>query len=276
MSLESWRQLPFNQDQAGLQLALSESLLSDNTSPAFYWYRAAHPALILGAGQKTEVLDSAACLAAGLEIYRRTSGGTLVLVGPNFLSLDVVLPPDSRMSSSDITLAYRWFGETWQAALATLGLPSILVQTAHARRLSHELAARPDEQQLVKLVCFGSLSPYEVMAGDGRKLVGLAQVRRRAGTLLQAGVYFRWPGQEYARRLNLPEDQRELLLALLAQRAAGLDELISPVPGPTEVIAAFEACLVEMWPLTLRDDGWREAELRQAARLKLEKYQPIL
>jgi lipoate-protein ligase A len=35
--------------------------------------------------------------------------------------------------------------------------------------------------------CFAGLSPWEVVA-DGRKLVGLAQVRRSTGVLLTAGV----------------------------------------------------------------------------------------
>ena len=36
--------------------------------------------------------------------------------------------------------------------------------------------------------CFGSVSPWEVVDGEGRKLVGMAQRRRKQGVLLVAGT----------------------------------------------------------------------------------------
>ena len=92
----------------------------------------------------------------------------------DMLMLDLVLPRAHRLYMGDVTESYRWIGEVWTAALRELGID---VQSTPIG------AARADAQTLdplLRRVCFGGLSPYEVVVGR-RKLVGLAQVRRRAG-----------------------------------------------------------------------------------------------
>lgn len=272
MNREAWRRLPFNRDRAGWQLALSESLLKNLTVPTLYWYQAARPALILGAGQKPEILDMAACRQAGFEILKRTSGGTLVRAGSDLLSLDVALPPQSRLANSDVTLAYRWFAECWIAALARLGVPARLVEPEAARNARQELETAPAETKLVKLVCFGTLSSYEVVDQSGRKLVGLAQVKRRSGSLLQAGIHLHWLAAAFARSLDLTPPERAHLTAELRQRAVGLDELMAHRPALEEIVEAFEESLLENWPVELQEGAWNVDELAQAQVLEGEKF----
>jgi len=272
MNRERWRRLPFSSAWAGWQLALSESLIKHLAGPSLYWYQAAHPALILGAAQKPAILDLEACRQAGYEIYKRTSGGTLVLAGPELLSLDVALPPHSRLANSDVTLAYRWFAECWVTALARLGVPARLVEPEAARSAKLELEAAAPDTKLVKLVCFGTISSYEVVDQAGRKLVGLAQVKRRSGSLLQAGIPLHWPAEELARSLTLSAAEREHLAAELRQRAAGLDELLDRQPALEEIVEAFEESLRENWPVELQEGAWSVAEIEQAQALEQEKF----
>jgi lipoate-protein ligase A len=272
MNREAWRRLPFNRAGAGRQLALSESLLKNLTVPTLYWYQAAHPALILGAAQKPEILDMAACRRAGFEIFKRTSGGTLVLAGSDLLSLDIALPPSSRLANSDVTLAYRWFAEGWIAALARLGVAARLVEPEAARTTREALEAAPADTRLVKLICFGTLSSYEVVDQSGRKLVGLAQVKRRSGSLLQAGIHLNWPAADFGRSLALTPPEKEYLTAELQQRAVGLDELMHRCPALAEIVAAFEESLRENWPVELQEGAWSVAELEQAQLLEKEKF----
>jgi hypothetical protein len=51
-------------------------------------------------------------------------------------------------------------------------------------------------------VCFAGLGPGEVTV-DGRKAVGIAQRRTRAGSLFQCAVPLRWDGARLARALVL-------------------------------------------------------------------------
>ncbi|HEX2911947.1 MAG TPA: hypothetical protein VH186_14160 [Chloroflexia bacterium] len=272
MTREAWRKLPFNYSDAGRQLALSESLLAQLEQPSLYWYEANRPALILGAAQKPEIMDRAACRREGFEIYKRTSGGAAVLVGPNFLSLDVALPPASLLANNDVTLAYRWFGECWIDTIKRLGGEARLVTPEEAREARLALDGASSETKLVKLVCFGTLSSYEVVTLDGRKLVGLAQIKRRSGQLLQAGLHFEWPYRQFGQLLALTANNREALAANLQERGAGLVEVLGRRPSNQEIMEALETSLVARWPVEVVEGDWRPEELAQAGQLAEEKF----
>src|SRR5262249_30966524 len=108
---------------------------------------------------------------------------------------------------------------------------------------------RPDEA-LVRRACFGSLSPYEVAVGP-RKLVGLSQVRRRAGGLFQVGLPLMWEADMLADLLAHDADERGRLVRLLDERACGLGDVLAIEPPVEEIIAEFERVLAGRWGVTL-------------------------
>src|SRR5947209_18304702 len=104
---------------------LSERLLTtaEPGQPAIlYWSQAEREGLVLGYSQKHAILNSAALAAHRIPIYHRRAGGTAVLVGPQLLSLDVVLPANHALILIDVVESYRWFGEAWVEALLLLGI----------------------------------------------------------------------------------------------------------------------------------------------------------
>jgi len=79
----------------------------------------------------------------------------------------------------------------------------------------------------VPWACFGALSPWEVMTAGGRKLVGLAQVRRQTGALLVSGTLLAMPDWRVLCRVV---DGSAIAAALLAERASSCEaELGRPV-----------------------------------------------
>ncbi len=230
----------------------------DAQLPALRWYWAAAPALILGVFQPPEMVNAAACAARGIPIIRRRSGGTGVLAGPLLLSCDIALPLGHPLAPADVTESYHWLGAAWLATLAGLGVPGLrLVSVAEVRADPYRAPRRPpaagtwSDADLVHRACFGSLSPYEVAVGP-RKLVGLAQVRRRGGVLFQVGVPLVWQADLLAELLAPgPADQPRLTAGLRAH-ACGLSDLIASVPAPTVLMAAFEATLASAWGVTLQ------------------------
>jgi lipoate-protein ligase A len=173
-------------------------------------------------------------------VLRRASGGGPVLWDAGLLSLDVALPRGHRLAPDDVVAAYEWLGRAAADGLRRLGIPAEVVGIAEARAAPpHRLAAR---------ACFGALSPFEVVAG-GRKVVGLAQVRRRSGALLQAGFALRLDAGRLAALLDLGSE-REAFATALRDRAAGLDE-VGPAPAAPAVIAAVEAALAERQAIVL-------------------------
>jgi len=213
--------------------------------PILYWSVADPTGLVLGFSQKHSILNPAALVSLDLQIYHRRAGGTAVLVGPHLLSLDVILPAGHPLIHSDIVESYRWFGEAWVAALRQLGVQarSVPPAEAHAQRTLRKQPESGAYELLMYRACYGSLSPYEVVVGQ-RKVVGFDMVRRRAGTLLQAGIVLHWDTTLLAYLLGHTEEEQTLLRTGVQERAVGLDTLAGRVISSAEIINAFEQILV--------------------------------
>jgi len=223
-----------------------------------------HPSLILGSSQRLAEVDVAACHAASVTIHRRRSGGTAVYSDATLLSLDVALPSGHRLLPANITEAYRWFGEVWQIALQTLGITSYVLPDAEARMINGSLDPK------VRQVCFGGVSPYEVLVA-GRKLVGLAQIRRRPGGLLQAGIYTRWQPGRISRLLAGTPDERRIRAELLADRACGLDQVGGAGTPCADLMLAWEQALATHTGIELYDGDWTDSERAAIAEVE-ERY----
>ncbi|HLL80246.1 MAG TPA: hypothetical protein VKT25_12140 [Ktedonobacteraceae bacterium] len=227
----------------------SEGLLASaqSGSPAVLaWSQAAQEGLVLGFSQKAGILNQEALASHPLPIFHRRAGGSAVLVGSHLLGLDVVLPAGHPLILPDLVESYRWLGETWVAALHALGVSARVVppDEAHEQR---GLLKRPEasaREEVLRRACYGSLSPYEVVAGK-RKVVGLDMIRRRSGTLLQAGVLLRWNPERLADLLGHTPEEQSLLKEGLQERAVGLDTLAGRYVSPGEVVEAFERALSE-------------------------------
>lgn len=213
--------------------------------PAISWTLVSEPALVLGRTASDPPLDRDLADRRGIAIVGRRSGGGAVLWDRDLLALDVALPAGHALADRDVVRAYRWLGEALSEAMTDLGAIDVSVvspERAHADRA---------EARATSAACFGSLSPYEVISG-GRKLVGLSQVRRRHGALLQVGIPLRLDMALLSALLRLPPAARQAL----ERRTVALDELV-PGVGVDEVVAACEARLSARAGATLADGGNR-------------------
>ena len=244
----NWRVYPLTIADQQQHIERSEQFLSNirpDDPPILYWSVANPPGLVLGFSQKQDMLNQTELASQALPIYSRRAGGTAVLVGPHLLSLDVILPGNHPLVLPDIVESYRWFGEAWVAALLQLGIQTRIVLPAEARAqqaLRKQPETRPYET-LMNRACYGTLSPYEVVAGQ-RKVVGLDMIRRRVGSLLQAGVLLHWDTATLVRLLGHTEEEQALLDRGLLERAVGLDILAGRSIGIEETIQAFESVVV--------------------------------
>lgn len=257
-----WRLLPFHRGATELHVALCDSLVRHSAEPTVWWHETEEPTLVLGAGQTT--FNAAEAVRRGIRVVRRHSGGTAVFAGMGVLGLDVMLPAGHPLVCFDIVEQYRFVGEAWTAALDSIGVGAKLVSVESARA-----AAKPDEgvDAILRLACFGSLSPYEVEVG-GRKLVGLSQVRRRAGVLIQSGIHGRFDAEGLASLLPGPD--RRALARGLDRAAVGLDT-VTPAPvSEDRLIAAVQDALTSLFGGMLVPGNWTEDEIGHAANLLSE------
>jgi lipoate---protein ligase len=179
------------------------------------WWFVDDDALVLGRGSKVSA-DAVACDAAGVSVVRRASGGGPVLWGSDLLALDVIIPTGHPRYSDDVAESYRWLGEALARTITGFGVPARALPPGEARDAAGPMGA---------LACFASLSPWEVIV-DERKVVGLSQVRRRTGTLLQAGILLDIDGARLAGLLQLDVATRSALTDTLARGATGLRDQV--------------------------------------------------
>jgi len=211
--------------------------------------------LILGAGQLQADVDRTACDVAGVLVIKRHTGGTSVYADPSLLGLDVALPPGHPLVLSDVVESYRWMGEVWIRALGLLGVLGRLVCIRDARTQPRPSAA---VESILRLACFGSVSPYEVVV-DGRKLVGLSQVRRAGRTLVQAGIYLNFEAATLTRLLMVGD--RAVATRELEEVAIGLDEAAGRVIARGEVVEAFSRALHDRLGVIEADGPWTSEEM---------------
>ena len=249
---QQWRALPLVIDDQQKHIDFSEQLLATaqaDDPPTLYWSQAEPEGLVLGFSQQPATLNAQALAHHPLPIYHRRAGGTAVLVGPHLLGLDVLLPAGHPLILPDLVESYRWLGETWVATLRELGIETRAVPPAeaHAARDLLKQPATRERETILRRACYGSLSPYEVVATDKNlKVVGLDMIRRRAGTLLQAGVLLHWDTETLVALLGHTTQEQALLREGLREQAVGLDTLAGREIPAEMLIATFERVLAFM------------------------------
>jgi lipoate---protein ligase len=165
-------------------------------------------AVVLGSTQALAVVDRARAERRGVDIVRRSSGGGAVLVAPGAqVWLDIWLPRHDALWDDDVIRSSWWLGETWAAALASLGSSPLTVHRGGAVRTDWSAT-----------VCFAGVGPGEVSAGPA-KVVGMAQRRTRHGARLHSMALLSW--------------EPVALVELLASRAPAGD----PLPGASPLDA---------------------------------------
>lgn len=197
--------------------------------PVWRIWRYDAPALVLGCSQRKLLLD----VRSGLEVLQRRAGGGAVLVGPWMLGLSVALPGAHAMVAPGTVDSYRWLGELLQHWLRAMGIHT-------ARALAPGSAALQPGPSDLAWACFGTLSPWEVVAGGARKIVGLAQVRRRDVVLLVAGILLTPPDWRLLlSSLGRPEHESDLL----ERRTTSWAELLGTAPDVVQTAAALDDLL---------------------------------
>lgn len=226
----TWRRLPLARGPCEALLAEGARLLDslDGEVPILRWYRPTDAAIVVGRGQQ-----AAWFAAADVPVVSRFSGGGAVLMDDGLLSLDVIVPADHPLLAGELSAPFLRIGSAWAEALSALGVPDVAMH----RAASTTPRRGSDRQRLLAAICYATLGRGEITS-SGRKIVGLAQRRRRPGALIQCGLLRRWQPQPLLRALGAAADDAQILGA-----AAGIDDFLPDPPADAIVMAAVEESL---------------------------------
>ncbi len=197
-------------------LALSLRMLAGGDCPALVVHRVAPAAITCGRAQMKDV-DHDVVARSGLQLVPRGSGGGLVLWDDDLIAIDVILPDGDLQLPTDVVASYRWVGQAVASTLTALGIAGARVVPPDEARAWPTGAASG--------LCFGGLSPWEVVVGD-RKVLGLSQVRKQAGAIIQVGVPMRVDAERLAAAVGAPAGAA----TDLAARTTGIADM---APGVT-------------------------------------------
>jgi lipoate-protein ligase A len=147
--------------------AILEAVSAGDALPTLRLYGWERPCVSLGYGQHVGDVDLEQLNARGWDIVRRPTGGKAIL-HTDELTYSVALPIEHPLAQGGVVESYREISKALLAALRTLG--------------TNPQADRKTEGGEISVVCFETPSHYEITV-NGKKLVGSAQVRRKAGVL---------------------------------------------------------------------------------------------
>lgn len=198
-------------------------LAADAVEPFILCWHYAAPALVLGRSQRPSAELASRADRARIGLVERLSGGGAVIAGPWMLSLTLLLPAADPLAHASLPGGYRAVGEACRDALGTLGLRTRLAPAVPARRpLTDALA----------WACFASASHGELLTADGRKVVGIAQVRRRQAIAICIGLLLSRPDWELLVQLWTGREDPGLV-EQLERRTASCAELTAADARPS-------------------------------------------
>lgn len=231
--MNPWRVLAVEAGAPHELLARSAALLerlSEEPVPALRWYRSDSAAVVLGRGQRADLLADPA-----LDHTTRFSGGGAVFMDADLLCLDVLIPTGHPWLGGDLSQVFLRVGAAWARGLTALGVPDLAVHHGPVPRREDTPRGR-----LLAAICYAQVGRGEVTSG-GRKLVGLSQRRRRAGALVQCGLLRRWRPAALLSALGSGPDDAGITAA-----AIGIDELLTTMPAEGDIRRCVETAFAEV------------------------------
>jgi lipoyl(octanoyl) transferase len=205
--------------------------------PTLRVYRWVPPCISLGIHQSPELLDLDRCLAEGMDVVRRPTGGRAVLHWDE-VTYALVIPTGSEFPLSDRSLLTRRIGEALASGLQSIGVPAEWTRRTSA-------AATPSGRGL-EGACFSSAARHELVVG-GRKLAGSAQRFSETGMLQHGSILFGERHLDLCRYLTAPRASRDAALEGLRNKTTTIREHAGPSVTVEEAGRAVRAGFETAW-----------------------------
>jgi lipoate-protein ligase A len=242
--------------------AILEAIGARQAPPTLRLYAWEPACLSIGYAQPFSDADPQKLADHHWDIVRRTTGGRAIL-HTDELTYSITGPQDEPRLTGGVLESYRRLSQALLAALQKLGLPAEALPQPKAPGGNN----RPKEP-----VCFEVPSNYEITV-YGKKLVGSAQARKKAGVLQHGTLPLHGDLTRITQVLAFPnEGQRQKAANRLRSRATNVENVLHHIVSWEEAAEAFVAAFSETLDLNLALSELSASELTRAEELIQEKY----
>jgi len=262
--MTTWRYLPYAVYSGAENMAVDEALLLTmahtlNPQPVLRFYGWSPATLSLGYAQSYhKEVDEEACLAEGIDIIRRPTGGRAVLHQYE-LTYSVIAPEHDPHVSGTIIESYLRISQAILKGLKVLGVPAEMVACSGLNKASSS-------------ACFDAPSWYELVV-HGRKLVGSAQVRKEGVVLQHGSILLHFDADLLFRLLKFPNEEiRQRLLMGFMTKACALDEVWTHPIGREELEKELCSGFCDILGIKLMPSQLTEQEKALMEEVLLIKY----
>ena len=246
-------------------MAIDEAILEfagkGAVPPTLRLYSWSPACLSLGFAQPIQDVEMGNLQSHGWGIVRRPTGGRAIL-HTDELTFSVSGQHTDPHLSGGVLESYQKLSMALLNALELIGI------RADATKNTVSLSTSDKNNP----VCFEVPSNYEITV-SGKKLIGSAQARRKAGVLQHGSVPLRGDLTRILQVLNYPDElQRQEASRRLLEHATTVEEVLG-YPGDWWVVAhAFRKAFSDVLEIDLQPMGLTAEEGLRAMELYTEKY----
>lgn len=261
----TWRLIKTNPSSGAWNMAVDEAILEAigraDIPPTLRLYAWEPACLSLGYAQSFSDVDHNLVTANGWQVVRRITGGRAIL-HTDELTYSVIGPQDEPRLAGSVIESYQRLSQALLMALSLLDLPVEAARKENNTRNSTSPAP----------ICFEVPSHYEITAA-GKKLIGSAQARKKAGVLQHGSLPLYGDLSRIAQVLAFPDEaQRQDAAQRLLRRATTVESVLGRNVSWNEAASAFREAFKTALNLNFEVTGLTPAELRRADELVKEKY----
>ncbi len=262
----TWRLIDTGAANGAWNMAVDEAILESigrgEVPPTLRLYSWEPPCLSLGYAQSFYDVDPERLAERGWNVVRRMTGGRAIL-HTDELTYSVTGPKDEPRLEGGVLASYRRLSQALLQALLQLEVPAEALP---------EPETSSDNPEQKDAICFKVPSNYEITVG-GKKLIGSAQARKKAGVLQHGSLPLYGDLGRIAEALVFPDEATRAAAARrLLGRATTVQRAIGRVlPLETVKVALIDA-FSEALNLTLVPAELSKAELARVHVLVKEKY----
>jgi lipoyl(octanoyl) transferase len=261
----TWRLIKTPPAEGAWNMAVDEAILEaigrDEVKPTLRLYAWEPACLSLGYAQPFRDVDPTSLASHGWQVVRRMTGGRAIL-HTDELTYSAIGPQHEPRLAGSVIESYQRLSQALLEALALLGLP-VEASSKEGDASSHRNA---------EPICFEVPSHYEITAA-GKKLVGSAQARKKAGVLQHGTLPLHGDLTRIAQALAFPDEaQRQVAAKRLLTRATTVEQVIERVITWDESASAFSEAFKTALNLNFEVTGLTPSESSRAHELVKEKY----